>query len=428
MNINLINSKSTQDEITIRKITDRYGTPLYIYDTAKIKENFTALKQCFPEYVDIFYSIKANPNVSIAAFLRSCGAGAEVSSLAELELVLKAGFSAGNILAVGPYKSLAFLKKCLVAKVHAIVCESKQEVDEVALLAQELGSTANIMIRINPAMSASEAPLKMGGVASQFGIDEEQIVKDAKFYFNKRNIKVIGIHVYNGSRILDAKAIYYNTTYILELVATLAKQWQQTFSTVDIGGGIGIPYFNNETTLDLSELHQLLQPLLANFRSNHPNVRIILESGRYLVGTAGMLIASVCNLKHSRGKNFLITDAGTHCHMAATGIGSFVKRNFPIAAITNQKTQKQESYEIVGSLCTPGDILAKNINLPLMQTGDLIVIKNSGAYGPSASPVKFLSHGHPTEVLINNGKDYLIRKCDTVSDILNKQILLEQFN
>lgn len=408
----------------IKTIAQKFGTPLYIYDGDKIKNNFLELRDCLSKQVDIFYSIKANPNVSIAALLQQSGAGAEVSSLAELETALMAGFTPQNIIVVGPYKSFVLLRRSLEVGVFAIVCESKQELYTISAIAKTLNCCANVALRINPIFSAQKAPLKMGGVSSQFGIDQEQILDNE--LLNVANTKIIGIHIYNGSRILDCTTIYCNVQNILNLANSLTKQWQKEFTMVDVGGGLGIPYFSGEMSPDLSVLKSQLIPQINNFKNRNRGTRLIFESGRFLVASGGIFVTQVQIVKQSKGEYFAITDGGTNCHMAAVGIGSVLKRNFPITCLTNSSDMEKRNYHLTGPLCTPGDVIAKNIQLPILKVGDLIVINNSGAYGPSASPINFLGHGHPAEVLVRNGEACLIRESDTYQDILHKQILVNQ--
>lgn len=408
--------------VAVTDIAKQYGTPIYVYDAAVIEENFLALKNSLPKQVDVFYSIKANPNLSICALLKNKLAGAEVCSLLELETAIKAGYAPGDIIFVGPAKKPEEIKRCLELNIYSIVCESKTELLMIVALAKALHRTARVAIRINPAFTANNAPIKMGGVASQFGIDETQIFQDLTFFFNQPNLNVHGIHIYNGSRILDAETVCTNTENIFALVTKLESRLNRKFSMVDIGGGIGIPYFANEELFDLPKFSQLIQPVITEFKISHPTTRIILESGRYIVGTAGMLVCAIQHIKYSNGETFLITDAGTHCHMAAVGMGSFVKRNFPIVALSSAIGIKHK-YNVTGPLCTPGDLLGRAVELTEVQRGDLLGVKSSGAYGPTASPVLFLGHGYPAEILIAHGTANLIRERDTLVDLLRKQYL-----
>jgi diaminopimelate decarboxylase len=152
-----------------------------------------------------------------------------------------------------------------------------------------------------------------------------------------------------------------------------------------------------------------------------------MESGRFLAGRAGTYVLGVRYVKESMGERFAIADGGTHHHMAAVGIGSFVKRNFPAVLLSERETTSESSWNVTGPLCTPNDTLLKGIKLPDLEPGDLIGVLNSGAYGPSASPGLFLSHGFPAEVLVAGGKPYLVRSRDTPEDLLRPQHLHRPF-
>ncbi len=309
---------------------------------------------------------------------------------------------------------------------YAIVCESIYELSRISKLAEQVGVTANIALRINPSHVAKSALLQMGGLASQFGIDEDIILAYKDYIMQLSRVNIIGIHIYHGTRILDVDTIIKNTEYTLNLAAKIQKAWDIKFRMVDIGGGLGVNYFQDEQPLDLQQLKNLLQPIIKNYLTEFPDARIILESGRYLVAKAGVLINRIVDLKSSKGQQFAITDGGTHCHMAAVGMGSFLKKNFPISIISvkGDATSSFIRYNVTGPLCTPGDLIAKNILLPRLAVGDFLVLGSSGAYGPTASPVMFLSHGFPAEVLYKNHQSYLIRERFSEADFTAKQHLI----
>lgn len=410
--------------VDMLSLADTFGTPFYVYDSERIKKSYETLRSALPATVDIFYSIKANPNVSICAYLASLGACMEVCSLVEIETVIKVGVAPQHIIFVGPLKSEAALKRSIEYGVYCIVCESLLELEKISSIARSLNRIVKVALRINPDFVAEKALLKMGGKASQFGMDISEILAHETFILNTEHVQIIGIHIYNGTRILDAKTIADNTRSVLALAEELMKRWRREFSFIDIGGGIGIPYFADETPCDMALLASFMYPLIQEFHHRHKGARIILESGRFLVGPAGMLVSRVEVIKTSKGEHFLVTDGGTHCHLAAVGIGSFIKRNFPVVAFAKNEAEECCEYHITGPLCTPGDLIARQVTLPRLSVGDLIGIQASGAYGPTASPVLFLSHGYPAEIFIKDGVAHLIRSRDGVADFLAKQQLV----
>lgn len=411
--------------LTVESIAQTFGTPLYIYDGDELVNNYWGLKNCLPDSVDVFYALKVNPNVSLVARLREEGACAEVCSMIELEIALAAGVSPQNIIFLGPSKRDEEIRRTLELDIFALVIESEEELRRVSRIAGEMKTTAHIAIRVNPSFAVEGAPLKMGGRPTQFGITEARVFEMFEEFLSLPNLHIRGMHVYNGTRILSARAVYENTRNILNLFEQLSRRFGQVFSMVDVGGGMGIPYFGNDQELDKKELESLMKPLFSEFHSRYPKVRIIVESGRFIAGTAGIFVSRINNIKSNYGETFLVTDGGTNCHMSATGIGSVVRRNFPMENLSASEEQETERYQVAGPLCNPDDLTARNIKLPSSEVGDLIAITASGAYGPTASPVLFHSQGHPAEVMVVNGKPYLIRHRDEPQDIIARHKLLD---
>jgi diaminopimelate decarboxylase len=229
----------------------------------------------------------------------------------------------------------------------------------------------------------------MGGRARQFGVDERQLVEQPELATGFRSIALVGIHVYMGTRILDADAVVGNTRRILDLAERLATRLGFPLEAVDVGGGLGIAYFDGEQDLDQDRFAAHLNPLIDAFRKEQPATRLIMELGRYLTAPAGTYVVQVRYTKTSMGERFAITDGGTHHHMAAVGTGSFVKRNFPIQLLGRPGGGPTEPWQVSGPLCTPSDLLAKNVELSSLRTGDLLGVRRSGAYGPTASVFSF---------------------------------------
>ncbi len=413
--------------IDFADLAAEFGTPLYVYDGDVLASTITGLRKALHPALEVFYSLKANPNVSVFAALADHGARAEVSSIVELRTVLMAGTKPENIIFLGPGKSERELRACLETGIHAIVCESFDELDDIERLASELGKRQRVILRINPTCAISGSRLTMGGKPRQFGIDEAQVLQARERIQNHRHADVAGIQVYMGTRILDAEVIGKNTRYALDLAERVAEETDIRLDTVDIGGGLGVAYFEGEDDLDAESVATEINPMLDKFHGAHPETRLIMESGRFLAGRAGTYVLGVRYVKESMGERFAVADGGTHHHMAAVGIGSFVKRNFPAMLLSDRETGEPQPWNVTGPLCTPNDTLLKGIKLPDLQPGDLIGVLNSGAYGPSASPGLFLSHGFPAEVMVAGGKPYLVRSRDTPEDLLRPQHLHRPF-
>jgi diaminopimelate decarboxylase len=408
------------NEHRYRAIAEAVGTPYYCYDASDIRVQFQRLRTSLPD-IGCLYSVKANPNKAIIEILHSEGAGCEVCSLAELETALAAGVAPNEIIFVGPGKSIDELTRCIQLGIRAVIAESYTELKLLERIACSRGVVQAVGLRINPALRPAAAKLVMSGKPTQFGIEENQLPEAVTFLCSCQHLTLVGIHVYFGSRILDAAAIRYNTDLILQLAVETAELAGHTLAFVDVGGGFGVKYFPGEPELDLTKLGTEMAGVIHDFTRRSPTTKIIMELGRFLVAHAGVFVTSVRYIKRCGGKLFAICDGGSNCHATAAGIGCLFRRNFPIARLTGTR-ERGTVYTLTGPLCTPTDVIGEDIALGDLECGDLVGIFQSGAYGASASPVHFLGFGHPAEVLIDDDNVRLIRGRTSVCELIDSQI------
>jgi len=256
------------------------------------------------------------------------------------------------------------------------------------------------VVRVNPDFELRSSGMHMGGGPKPFGIDAEQ-VPAALDEIASLPLEFRGFQMFCGSQNLNAAAIVDAQRKIVDLAIELARHAPGPVRLLNMGGGFGIPYFPGDKPLDLDEVGRGLASLVPAARRGLPEAELVIELGRYLVGEAGVYVCRVVDRKVSRGKVFLVTDGGLHHHLAASGnFGQVVRRNYPVVIGNRMSSRVEESAEIVGCLCTPIDVLARNAELPAAQIGDLVVVFQSGAYGRSASPLGFLSHPEPAEILV----------------------------
>lgn len=412
--------------VPISRIAEEFGTPLFVYDSEVLTSVYRSLRDQLHPAVDVFYSLKANPNISICSFLGSLGAGAEISSLVELMTVRKAGIAPENVIFLGPGKTRAELEACVAAGIHAVVCESLEEVALLEEIAEAAGrDEVPVLLRVNPDFHTKGSGLAMGGKPRQFGIDADVLRRSRSVVDGLRRVRIQGFHAYMGTRFLNADDLVHNTRQILTLADELAQHLGIELRTVDFGGGFGVAYFDNEKDLDLRATVMGINEVVAPFAAAHPGCRLINELGRYLTALAGTYVVHALYVKESMGESFVIANGGTNHHMAAVGVGSFVKRNFPIRSLTRYQDEPAGAYTVTGPLCTPNDVIGKKVPLPPVAPGDLIGVERSGAYGPSASPGLFLSHGFPAEVLVHDGIAHLVRERDRPEELLDKQHLVD---
>jgi diaminopimelate decarboxylase len=411
--------------IPVTSLAGEYGTPLYVYDRGVIDKKVALLRDTLPAEFAIHYSVKANPNPAILKHFVSAGCGLEIASAGEFCRALDAGCPADKILFAGPGKTERELEFVLNRGIGEIHVESLLEVKRIKSICQRLTIQARVAIRVNPSSEAQGGAMRMGGKPAPFGVDEETLDHVLDYLLKTPAIEFRGIHLFTGTQILDHSLLVNQYNKGLDIARRVAARLQKPLHTVDFGGGLGIPYFANERELDMEQLRERLAALMTGVRQEpcFAGTTFIVEPGRYLVGEAGVYIARVNDSKISRSKKFLILDGGMNHHLAASGnLGQVIKRNFPLTIVNKLNATEKEVVDIVGPLCTPLDTLAREVEVPAANVGDLIGIFQSGAYGRSASPSDFLSRGVSEEILINQGNVRAIRSCNTSDQSSEKRL------
>jgi diaminopimelate decarboxylase len=401
--------------LPVRDLAQRFGTPLFLYDQLALDLKWSALRGALPPEFSIHYSVKANPNKTILRHFLSKGCGLEVASGGELLRALDIGCPPDRILFAGPGKTESELELALGRGIGEIHVESPLEARRIGAIARRLGTLARAAIRVNPDANAQGGAMRMGGKPSPFGIDEESLDPVLDLLLEDPWVEFRGLHLFAGTQILDHTVLVMQYRRGLEIAKRVAGRMGRSLHTLDFGGGLGIPYFDGERELDMDKLREELRGLMAEIEGNPSlrGTRFVVEPGRYLVGEAGIYVASVTDVKTSRGKTFVVLDGGMNHHLAASGnLGQVIRRNFPIAILNRLDETPSGSVDVVGPLCTPLDTLARDLPVPEVTVGDLVGIFQSGAYGLTASPVDFLSHPAPAEVLVQDGAARLIRPRD----------------
>jgi diaminopimelate decarboxylase len=397
--------------IPARALAERFGTPLFAYDAALIRASYRALAAALEGFAGIHYSIKANPNPAVVRVLHTEGAGIEIASLGEFRAALAAGVDPAQILFAGPGKRRSELEAVIAAGIGEIHLESREEMAHAGAIGAALGRRVAVAIRVNPVAEAQGGAMRMGGKAAPFGFDEEDLEAVVDAVAASPHLDLTGVHLFAGTQILDAAVLLGQWRHGLTVASRAAARLGRPLRTIDLGGGLGIPYFAGDGTLDLTAVKAGV-PELAAQKAADPLIRdahVLVEPGRYLVGGSGVYLASVLAAKVSRGQRFLVVDGGMHHHLAASGnLGQVIKRDYPVVPASRMGASSAGPASVVGPLCTPLDTLARKVEMPAMAEGDLVAVLQSGAYGPTASPVGFLSHPAPAEVLVDGGEARLI--------------------
>lgn len=386
---------------SFKEIAERFGTPFYLYDLDGVREKAAAVKRAFGNGIELLYAVKANPNPELLRGMRDSVDGLDIASTGELHRAMAAGFHPEAISFAGPGKTRAELGESIRQGVGIISVESMRELSDLKALAEAEGVRAPVTIRINPALTVKEFAIKMGGKATQFGIDEEDAGEAADFLkANDRFFDVLGIHIYAGTQCLDEEALATGLANTLRIAAEMRERHGIECRVINVGGGFGVSYYDEGRALDLGLLARLYNKEFDRYRrETGTNPRFLLELGRYLVAEAGIYVARVVSEKRSRGEQFYVLDGGMNHHLAASGnLGATLRKNFLVRNLSRPGAEKK-TCTLVGPLCTPLDLMGKGVAVESPEVGDLIAFLNSGSYGYSASPLLFLGHEPPKEII-----------------------------
>lgn len=392
--------------VDLTELAKTYGTPFYVYDRGLLRRNYRRLAKAVDGFADIFYSVKANPRCAVAKTFVDAGAGLEIASKGELQVALNAGCNPDRIVFAGPGKGGDELEFAVSSNIGEIHLETFEEIKAVAKLGENAGQPVPVSIRVNPAAAAQGGAMRMGGKPTAFGFDEEILADVAQKVAANEYLKLQGLHMFAGTQILKADVLLNQWAYGLDLAGRLAGLLNRPLKTIDLGGGLGAPYHQGDAALDLDIIAAGVSDLRQK-KADNPLLKdsdVILEPGRFLTANAGLYVMAVRAVKESRGERFIVADGGMHHHLAASGnLGQVIKRDYPIVAATRMNDRNCFQGHVVGPLCTPLDTLGRQTTLPDVAPGDLIAVMQSGAYGHTASPINFLSHPAPPEVIVDDG-------------------------
>ena len=375
------------------------GTPLFVYSADLIRRRVTDLRAAIPAQLRIHFAMKANSYAPVLELIGTLVDGFDIASGGELRMALDAGLPAGRISFAGPGKRDEELAAAIEAGV-TLNLESEAEARRALAIAERNGVTPRLAIRVNPDFDLRGSGMKMGGGAKPFGLDAERVPALAQEVI-AAGAEWRGLHIFAGSQALDAEAIIETQANVLDLAAKLSEQIGAPLPHLNMGGGLGIPYFNGHRPVDAAAVGAALAERFAALAPELAGTEFAIELGRYLVGEAGVYLTRIVDRKESHGHTFLVTDGGLHHQLAASGnFGTVVRRNYPVAIATKFSAEPDEEASVVGCLCTPLDRLADQAHLPRADVDDIVAVFCAGAYGASASPFMFLGQGPAREMLV----------------------------
>jgi len=401
------------------RLADAHQTPFYLYDIAAMRQRVEAVRSASAGLADVYYAVKANPNLALLEALHGCVDGLDISSGGELQQSLAAGYDAACLSFAGPAKTMDELEQSVAAGVGHISIESVRELDDCIAAARKLGKPAEIVLRVNPEFLNRAFGLKMGGRAVQFGVDEECLGEVLpKIAAASDALRFHGIHIYAGSQCFEAAAVVDGVKNTLRIAQQIERDSALVCRVINLGGGFGISHTEVDKALLLGELGPLLTPVLRDFRASAAGERtIVFELGRYLSADAGLYVTRIVSAKASRGKQFFTADGGLHHHLAAAGtFGAAFRSNFLLANLTRPDAGPIKC-SIAGPSCNPTDLLASNAMIAEPRAGDLIGVLRSGSYGLTASPIQFLGRRTPVELIKDGGDVRVARQARGILDL-----------
>lgn len=395
--------------LSLDELAERFGTPLYVYDVEGIEERIRRFQRAF-QGVDLLlaYSVKANGNLALLNRIAAAGAGADIVSGGELHRALRAGVPAERIVFAGVGKTREELRAGIEAGIRAFHVESHGELDALAELAAEAGATAPVGIRVNPAVeSPTHAYTKTGHATSKFGIpipEAEEIYRAAAAF---PSLRFVGIDVHIGSQILDTAPYAQAFEIVLALVDRL-REAGVSLEYLDLGGGYGVGYDGGDG-LDLESFAERVVPEIASRK-----LGLVLEPGRAIVAESGVLLVRVLYVKRSGGKTFVVTDGGMTdllrpaLYQGWHRIDPVRRREGAGAAV--------EVVDVVGPVCETGDFLGLDRELPLSEPGDVLAVRDVGAYG-FAMTSNYNARPRAAEVMVEGGVAHLVRERETLEGL-----------
>jgi diaminopimelate decarboxylase len=397
--------------VSVRELAQRYGTPLYIYSTATLKRHFVAFDSAFDSVPHLTcYSVKANSNLSVLRLLASLGAGMDIVSGGELYRALLAGVPAERIVYSGVGKKAPEIAQALNAGILMFNVESVQELTRINDVAKDMGKTAQVSFRINPDVDPKTHPyISTGMKKNKFGLSIESALDAYALARDLPAIEPVGMDCHIGSQLTTIEPFLEALDKLLAFYDKL-KGMSLDIRYLDLGGGLGIPY-NEEEPPHPKEFGAALTKALSGI-----DLKVILEPGRVIVGNAGILVTEVLYTKQTPSKSFVIVDAAMNDLVRPSLYGSFHR----IEEVTPQGRGALD-VDVVGPICESGDFLAKDRMLPEVQQGELLAVYSAGAYGFTMSS-NYNTRTRAAELLVDGENVIVARRRESYESLVANEI------
>jgi diaminopimelate decarboxylase len=398
----------TVDGLDLAEVAHAYGTPCHVYSAALLADRYTRLDRAFGATPHrIHYALKANSTLALVRHLRALGARADVNSGGELEVALAAGFAPADIVVTGVGKTRAEIERAVSLGVAALNAESFGEIGRIAAIAQAAGRTANVALRINPDVEAgSHRHISTGSHATKFGVSLDEaraMIRDAARH---ERLKLVGLHVHVGSQVTTLPPLVAGVSVIADFARELAAAGV-TLSHLDVGGGLGIPYRDGQAVVSPEDYAAAMAPM-----ARATGLTLVLEPGRWIVGPTGVLLTEVVDIKQRAGGTFVIVDAGMTDLMRPALYDAWHTIE-PVRPRPGPATP----VDVVGPVCETTDTFASLRPLAPVEVGDLLAIRDTGAYG-SVMASNYNRRPLAAEVLVEDGAPRVIRRRQTIDELL----------
>ncbi|MDD7804141.1 MAG: diaminopimelate decarboxylase [Endozoicomonas sp. (ex Botrylloides leachii)] len=403
------------EQVPALAIAKTFGTPLYIYSKAGLEAGYQAYQRPLSDRPHLIcYAVKANSNIAVLRVLAKMGAGFDIVSIGELERVLTAGGDPAKVVFSGVGKQHHEIQRALEVGIHCFNVESETELERIQSIAQLLNTTASISLRVNPDVDAQTHPYISTGLKdNKFGID----INRAPAFYKKAqalpNIKPIGIDCHIGSQLVSKGPLLDALDHLLIMVDQLKKQGI-TLQHIDIGGGLGIRYKDEQPPSPASYLSDVLKKIAGK------NLTLVVEPGRSIVGEAGILLTQVELIKHNSHKSFAIVDAAMNDQLRPSIYGAW----HAIEPVNKNSSAESVVYDVMGPVCETSDFLGKERSLKI-QENDLLAVMCAGAYGFSMSS-NYNSRNRPAEVMVDKDQMHVIRRRETIAEQIAPESLLPE--
>jgi diaminopimelate decarboxylase len=402
------------DGVKLADIAAAEGTPLYVYSAATLRERYRTLDAAFDDYPHaIHYALKANSTLAIARLLRDLGSAVDANSIWEIEVARRAGFAASSIVFTGVGKTPAELECAVSLGVKAINVESAGELARVEAIAAALSRVARVAVRVNPDIDAKSHPhISTGLRANKFGMPLAEAAAAFDSLAARPSLKLVAVHVHIGSQITTLDPLRNAATLVANLAAALVRRGIP-LEYLDLGGGLGVPY-EGQAVPSVTEYVTALVDVVRSTR-----LPIVVEPGRAIAAPAGALLARVIDTKpRDADSEFAVIDAGMTELLRPAMYGAYHKIEVvTLRADTDPTGCADRRYEVVGPVCESSDVVGRDRVLPPLKVGDLVAIEDAGAYG-SAMASNYNRRPLPAEVLVDEGRWRVIRRRQTIDDLL----------